>query len=125
MAGEGARIVAGGTDNHMFLVDLRSIDADLTGKVAARTLDEAGITLNFNAIPNDPRKPAVASGVRIGTPSVTTTGMKEPEMERLGRLMMEILRNHEDDVTLKRLEGDVAELSGDFPGYPADFPGHV
>ncbi len=125
MAGEGARIVAGGTDNHMFLVDLRSIDPELTGKTAARTLDDVGITLNFNTIPNDPRKPAVASGVRIGTPSVTTTGMKEPEMRRLGALMVEVLRNHEDDLALKQLEGRIAELSAEFPGYPDGFPGHV
>ncbi len=124
MAGAGARIVSGGTDNHMFLVDLRSIDEDLTGKAAARRLDEAGITLNFNAIPFDPRKPFIASGLRIGTPSVTTTGMREPEMERLGALMMAIL--HESDETaLKELAGDVAELSAEFPGYPAGFSGHV
>ena len=125
MAAAGARIVAGGTDNHMFLVDLRSIDPELTGKKAARTLDEVGVTLNFNTIPNDPRKPAISSGIRIGTPSATSTGMKEPEMVRLGTLMMEVLRSVDDEIALKQVEGQIAELSSEFPGYPADFAGHV
>ncbi len=124
MAAGGARIVSGGTDNHMFLVDLRSIDEELTGKAAAGRLDAAGITLNFNSIPFDPRKPFVASGLRIGTPSVTTTGMKEPEMERLGALMMAVLRES-DETALEELARDVAELSAEFPGYPAAFSGHV
>jgi glycine hydroxymethyltransferase len=125
MADEGARIVSGGTDNHMFCVDLRSIDPDLTGKVAARTLDEAGVTLNMNAIPFDPRKPAVASGVRIGTPAATTAGMKEPEMAELGGLMVGVLRNQADEVARKQLAGRIAELAGRFPAYAPGFPGHV
>ena len=75
LAGEGFRLVSGGTDNHLMVVDLRPFDAELTGKVAQTTLDEAGITLNKNTIPDDPRSPFVTSGLRIGTPSVTTQGM--------------------------------------------------
>jgi glycine hydroxymethyltransferase len=125
MAGEGARIVSGGTDNHMFLTDLRSIDEELTGKVAARMLDDAGITLNFNAIPFDPRRPGLASGLRIGTPSVTTVGMGEAEMERLGKLIVGLLRAGEDEVAVKGLSEAVAELAAEFPGYPAGFSGHA
>ena len=125
MVEEGVRVISGGTDNHMFVVDLRSIDEDLTGKDAARLLDEAGITLNFNAIPWDPRKPAIASGLRIGTPAVTTVGMREPEMDRLGKLIVGLLRSRDDETGLKQLAGQVADLAAEFPGYPVDFPGHV
>ena len=83
LAGEGFRLVSGGTDNHMMVVDLRPFDAELTGKVAQTTLDEAGITLNKNTIPDDPRSPFVTSGLRIGTPSVTTQGMEEPQMAEI------------------------------------------
>ncbi len=72
--------MSGGTDNHLMLVDLRTFDAELTGKEAQAVLDRAGITLNKNTIPDDPRSPFVTSGVRIGTPATTTQGMKEPEM---------------------------------------------
>src|SRR5690606_23706686 len=77
---EGFRLVSGGTDNHLMLVDLRPFDAELTGKEAQSVLDLAGITLNKNTVPDDPRSPFVTSGVRIGTPSVTTQGMTEPDM---------------------------------------------
>ena len=80
LAEEGFRLVSGGTDNHMMVVDLRPFDEELTGKVAQNTLDEAGITLNKNTIPDDPRSPFVTSGLRIGTPSVTTQGMEEAQM---------------------------------------------
>ena len=80
LAGEGFRLVSGGTDNHMMVVDLRPFDEELTGKIAQTTLDDAGITLNKNTIPDDPRSPFVTSGLRIGTPSVTTQGMEEPQM---------------------------------------------
>ncbi|MFQ5554456.1 MAG: serine hydroxymethyltransferase [Acidimicrobiia bacterium] len=125
IAEEGGRIVSGGTDNHMFLVDLRSFDPDLTGKAAATVLDAHGVTLNRNAIPFDPRSPFVTSGVRIGTPSVTTAGMKQEQMTTLGRLIVEILRKRGDDVALKQLADQVAELADGFPPYPAGFPGHV
>ena len=86
LAGEGFRLVSGGTDNHMMVVDLQPFDAELTGKVAQTTLDEAGITLNKNTIPDDPRSPFVTSGLRIGTPSVTTQGMEEPQMAEIAAL---------------------------------------
>jgi glycine hydroxymethyltransferase len=122
---EGARIVSGGTDNHMFSIDLRSVDEDLTGKEAAELLDSLGITLNRNSIPFDPRSPFITSGVRVGTPSVTTAGMKQEQMMTLGSLMVEIFRKRDDDVALKQLGEQVAELAAAFPSYPAGFPGHV
>src|SRR6476620_3768834 len=91
LAGEGFRLVSGGTDNHLMLVDLRTFDADLTGKEAQAVLDRAGITLNKNTIPDDPRTPFVTSGVRIGTPSVTTQGMAEAEMAEIATLISRVL----------------------------------
>ena len=125
MIGAGARVVSGGTENHMFLVDLRSIDEDLTGKEAATLLDECGITLNRNAIPFDPRSPFITSGIRIGTPSVTTAGMKQEQMVTLGRAIVEILRKRGDAATLSQLRGVVAELADAFPAYPVEFNGYV
>ena len=121
----GLRVVSGGTDNHLMLLDLRSLDEELTGKEAAVVLDDVGITLNRNAIPNDPRPPFVTSGLRIGTPSVTTCGMREGEMERLGELILKTLTEREDEAALKDVAGAVTELVAAFPPYPADFPGHV
>jgi glycine hydroxymethyltransferase len=92
----GFRIVSGGTDNHLMVVDLRTFDAECTGKEAQAVLDEAGITLNKNTVPDDPRSPFVTSGVRIGTPAVTTQGMKEPEMAEIASLIAEALRNRAD-----------------------------
>ncbi|MGI9610093.1 MAG: serine hydroxymethyltransferase [Acidimicrobiia bacterium] len=121
----GLRVVSGGTDNHLMLLDLRSLDEELTGKEAAVVLDEVGITLNRNAIPNDPRPPFVTSGLRIGTPSVTTCGMREGEMERLGALILETIAKRGDEAALKEVADGVSELVAAFPPYPADFPGHV
>ncbi|MCP3977373.1 MAG: serine hydroxymethyltransferase [bacterium] len=125
MTEEGARIVSGGTDNHMFSADMRSIDDELTGKEAATLLDSMGITLNRNSIPNDPRSAFVTSGIRIGTPSVTTAGMKQEQMTSLGRLMVEILRKRDDDSALIGLKAQVAELNDAFAPYPAGYSGHV
>ncbi len=125
MTAAGARIVSGGTDNHLFLTDLRSIDNDLTGKDAARLLDAHGVTLNFNTIPYDPRKPAIASGIRIGTPAVTTAGMRQPEMEELGTAIVGVLRDRDDAEALERHRTDIGKMIAEFPAYPADFPGHV
>jgi glycine hydroxymethyltransferase len=122
---EGARIVSGGTENHMFLVDLRSLDRDLTGKEASALLDDMGITLNRNAIPFDPRSPFITSGLRIGTPAVTTAGMKQEQMVTIGSLIVEILRKRDDDMALKQFGEAVTELADAFPAYPADFPGYV
>jgi glycine hydroxymethyltransferase len=121
----GVRVVSGGTDNHLFLVDLRSVDEDLDGKQAARLLDEVGITLNFNTIPNDPRPPFRASGLRIGTPAMTTQGMKEAEASEVAWLIARALQNQAQDSVLGEVRGRVAELASAFPPYPEDFPGHV
>jgi glycine hydroxymethyltransferase len=117
LVSEGFRLVSGGTDNHLMVVDLRPFDAELTGKEAQSVLDEAGITLNKNAIPDDPRSPFVTSGLRIGTPSVTTQGMTEGEMPLIAASIARVLRGrHEaDEVQLVRKE--VAELCGRFPAY--------
>jgi glycine hydroxymethyltransferase len=121
----GVRVVSGGTDNHLFLVDLRSVDEDLDGKQAARLLDGVGITLNFNTIPNDPRPPFRASGLRIGTPAMTTQGMKEAEATEVAGLIARALHNRGQDSVLDEVRGRVAELASAFPPYPEDFPGHV
>lgn len=125
MMGEGVRVVSGGTDNHLFLVDLRSIDEELTGRDAARFLDGVGITLNFNTIPNDPRPPFRASGLRIGTPAMTTQGMKEEQAGEIARLIATALRNRGDATVVSAVSSRVRELAGQFPPYPADFAGHV
>jgi glycine hydroxymethyltransferase len=122
---EGVRVVSGGTDNHLFLIDLRSIDEDLSGKDAARLLDAQGITLNFNTIPNDPRPPYRASGLRIGTPAVTTQGMKEAEVSEVASLMARALKERDDEAALLEVKGRIGELAGEFTPYPTSFSGHV
>ncbi len=117
LAQQGFRLVSGGTDVHMMVVDLTPFDAELTGKEAQLVLDSAGITLNKNTIPNDPRSPFVTSGVRIGTPSVTTQGMKEPEMVLIAELIATALRNRTDSAALAKIRSDVAELCAKFPVY--------
>jgi glycine hydroxymethyltransferase len=118
LAGEGFRLVSGGTDNHLMLVDLRTFDADLTGKEAQAVLDRAGVTLNKNTIPDDPRTPFVTSGVRIGTPSTTTQGMKEPEMAAIAGLIARGLRHRGDDAELAAVREDVTTLCSKFTPYP-------
>ncbi|HVV37870.1 MAG TPA: serine hydroxymethyltransferase [Acidimicrobiales bacterium] len=119
LAGEGFRIVSGGTDNHLMLVDLRTFDEELTGKIAQETLDNAGITLNKNTIPDDPRSPFVTSGLRIGTAAVTTTGMTESEMPVIARLIGEALRGRDEADTLATVRKGVNELCAKFPPYPS------
>jgi glycine hydroxymethyltransferase len=121
----GVRVVSGGTDNHLYLIDLRSVDEELTGREAARLLDGVGITLNFNTIPNDPRPPYRASGLRIGTPAMTTQGMGESEASDVAALIVEALKGRDDPRVLDRVAGRVGELATSFPPYPHDFPGHV
>jgi glycine hydroxymethyltransferase len=113
----GFRIVAGGTDCHLFSVDLRPKNA--TGKEAEEALDKAGITVNKNAIPYDPQKPFIASGVRIGTPAITTRGMGEKEMDEVASLIDEALKVRTDDAALKRVKEAVTKLCRRFPIYPA------
>ncbi|HEX4952203.1 MAG TPA: serine hydroxymethyltransferase [Thermoanaerobaculia bacterium] len=116
LAGKGLRIVSGGTDNHVFLLDVRSVG--LTGKVAEKALELAGITTNKNTIPFDPNPPLVASGIRIGTPAVTTRGMKEAEMDTVGDLIASALASAQGEATLERIHGDVRALCDRFPLYP-------
>jgi len=113
---QGFRLVAGGTDTHLVLVDLRP--KRLTGKVAEATLEKAGITVNKNVIPFDPEKPAVTSGIRIGTPAVTTRGMREEEMRLIGQLIAEVLQDVTDAARQGRVRGKVQELCEQFPLYP-------
>ena len=117
LANHGFRLVSGGTDTHMMVVDLTPFDAELTGKEAQLVLDTAGITLNKNAIPNDPRSPFVTSGVRIGTPSVTTQGMREAEMPLIAEYIVTTLRNRNDAATVAEVRAKVAQLCAKFPVY--------
>jgi glycine hydroxymethyltransferase len=117
LSADGCRLVSGGTDNHLVLLDLRSISEDLTGKEAQVALDAAGITLNKNTVPDDPRSPFVTSGLRIGTPSVTTQGMEEPEMLQIAELMMRVLRSPADATTIDEVRSEVRTLCGKFPVY--------
>jgi len=117
LAGEGFRLVSGGTDNHLMLVDLRPFDPDLTGKVAQDVLDRAGITLNKNTIPNDPRSPFVTSGLRIGTAAVTTAGMREAEMAEIAALIGRALRATTDDAALADIRDSAATLCSKFQPY--------
>jgi glycine hydroxymethyltransferase len=122
---DGARVVSGGTENHMFLVDTSSIDPDLTGKEAAIFLDEKGITLNRNSIPFDTRSPFITSGIRMGTPAVTAVGMKQEQMLTLGNVIVELLRRRNDPHAVATIKEAVDELIAAFPAYPADFPGYA
>jgi glycine hydroxymethyltransferase len=112
----GFRLVSGGTDNHLMLVDVFS--KGITGKVAEAALDKAGITVNKNAIPFDPNPPRVASGIRIGTPAVTTRGMREAEMDTIGELIARALMAPTDDRALAMVRTEVETLCRTFPLYP-------
>ncbi|HET9316692.1 MAG TPA: serine hydroxymethyltransferase [Vicinamibacteria bacterium] len=117
LAGEGWRLVSGGTDNHLLLIDVFA--RGITGKAAEAALDHAGITVNKNTIPFDQNSPMVGSGVRIGTPALTTRGMKEPEMEQVGRLMARALSGIDNESELAAVKRDVQKLCGRFPLYAA------
>ena len=119
LAQNGFRLVSGGTDCHLMVVDLRPFDAEVTGKEAQAVLDLAGITLNKNTVPDDPRSPFVTSGVRIGTPSVTTQGMKEPEMAQIAAFIARALRGRNNADEVAAVKADVAALCAAFPAYPA------
>jgi len=111
----GQRLVSGGTDNHLMLVDLTPLG--ITGKQAQEILDSAGITANKNTIPFETRSPYIASGLRLGTPALTTRGMREPEMRLIGGLIDDVLRNPDDAVIRERVRGTVDELCQQFPLY--------
>ena len=115
---QGFRLVSGGSDNHLLLMDLRSFDAELTGKEAQIALDLAGITLNKNTVPDDQRSPFVTSGLRIGTPSVTTQGMAEPEMTQIAELITRVLAAPSDESVIAEVRGDVELLCSKFTPYP-------
>jgi glycine hydroxymethyltransferase len=117
MQERGLRVVSGGTDSHMFLVDLRA--KQVTGKDAEAALSNAHVTVNKNAIPNDPEKPFVTSGIRIGSPAVTTRGFGEIECEQLGHLIADVLDAPADDAVITRTRNGVAALTRKFPVYRA------
>jgi glycine hydroxymethyltransferase len=117
LAGHGFRLVSGGTDTHLMLVDLRSFDPDLSGKKARLALDKAGISLNENTVPDDPRPPYITSGLRIGTPAVTTQGMGEREMREVAHLIHRALSHRGDDDELAAVRDDVVALCTKFAPY--------
>ncbi|MCK4491872.1 MAG: serine hydroxymethyltransferase, partial [Candidatus Altiarchaeales archaeon] len=108
-------LISGGTDNHLMLIDLRN--RNITGKDAEKALQEAGITLNKNSIPFDEQKPWVTSGIRIGTPAVTTRGMREPQMEHIGELVTRVVKNIDDTRVKEKVRCEVKELCSEFPLY--------
>jgi glycine hydroxymethyltransferase len=116
LTGHGYRLVTGGTDTHLMLVDLGP--TGLTGKEAQEALDRAWITVNKNTIPFETRSPMVTSGVRIGTPAVTTRGMREPEMETIAGFIDRVLKARDDAKAEASVRADVASLAGRFPLYP-------
>jgi glycine hydroxymethyltransferase len=120
LSAEGFRLVSGGTDNHLMLVDLRN--KGLTGKVAEHALDRAGITVNKNTVPRETQSPFVTSGIRIGTPAVTTRGMGEAEMVRIAELIDRVLVAPDDEGVSADVKREVRTLTATFPLYPAPQP---
>jgi len=112
----GLRLVSGGTDNHLMLLDFT--EQQITGLEAEVALGKAGITVNKNTIPNETKSPFVTSGLRIGTPAVTSRGMKEAEMRRVGNWIATVLKDIHSDTTIARVKKEVTEMSGKFPIYP-------
>ena len=117
LVAEGFRLVSGGTENHQVLVDLTDFDGELTGKEAQEVLDRAGITVNRNTIPDDPRSPFVTSGLRLGSPAQTTAGMGQAEMATIATLIARTLRGRADESTVTEVRAEVADLCGAFPPY--------
>ncbi|MFO8111145.1 MAG: serine hydroxymethyltransferase, partial [Desulfosalsimonadaceae bacterium] len=114
----GIKLISDGTDNHMMLADLRNMG--ITGKLAEETLEKAGITVNKNTVPFDTQSPFVTSGIRIGTPAVTTRGMNETEMEKIGGFIIDALTHHEDEARIAAIREQVTGLCEKFPLYMAD-----
>ena len=115
MQEKGYQIVAGGTDCHLLCVDLRS--KNITGKEAEIALDKAGITCNKNTIPYDPQKPMITSGIRLGTPAITTRGMKEPDIVKIADFIDEVIKNHTNEQKLKEISLRVEKFLEAFPLY--------
>jgi glycine hydroxymethyltransferase len=122
LVSRGYQLVSGGTDNHLMLVDLRN--KGLTGKTAEKALDLAAITVNKNTVPKETQSPFVTSGVRIGTPAVTTRGMREPEMDRIAELIDQVLVSAEDASVAERVKEEVRTLAAAFPLYPVQQAAH-
>lgn len=119
MMERGYDIVSGGTDTHLFLADLRN--RGLTGKTAERALDQAGITVNKNTVPGETQSPFVTSGIRIGTPAVTTRGMRESEMRTIAELIHSVLAAPDDESVARKVRGEVRDLTGGFPLYASSY----
>ena len=121
LAAAGLRIVSGGTDNHLVLVDVFMDGKGITGKAAEKALDDVQITVNKNTIPFDTQKPFVASGIRLGTPALTTRGMKETEMRQIGEMIASIILEPESDEVKRKVRTEVAAVTEKFPMYPSRF----
>lgn len=117
LTAQGLRLVSGGTDNHLMLIDVFDGGKGITGKVAEKVLDEVHITVNKNTIPFDQNSPFVASGIRIGTPALTTRGMKEDEMRQIAKLIASVIHEHESEEVKANVKREVAELTARFPLY--------
>ena len=118
LTAQGLRLVSGGTDNHLILIDVFDNGKGITGKVAEKALDDVHITVNKNTIPFDANSPFVASGIRVGTPALTTRGMAEPEMKSIGQLIASIVREPDSEEVRTRVKREVMELTERFPMYP-------
>ena len=112
---EGFSIISGGTDNHLMLLDLRTFNEELTGKLAEEALGRAGITVNKNTVPFETRSPFVTSGIRIGTPAITTRGMQEEECRKIADFIVRALTNPEDELSLAAIQGEVKTFTSSFP----------
>jgi glycine hydroxymethyltransferase len=115
---QGLRIVSGGTDNHLMLVDVFMDGKGITGKEAEKALDEVHITVNKNTIPFDPNKPFIASGIRVGTPALTTRGMKEDDMRKIAGMIAGIIREPNSEEVKAKTKEEVLDLTAKFPMYP-------
>src|SRR4029079_17530121 len=112
---KGFRLVSGGTDNHLMLVDLRAISADLTGIEVAQALEKAGIISNYNGVPNDPRPPRVTSGIRLGTPALTTRGLKENDIKQVRDFISTTVNAKSDDGAMAEIRDEVKSFAAKFP----------
>ena len=115
LTNQGLKIVSNGTDNHLVLVDLRPVE--VTGKVAEHALDEVGITCNKNTVPFDPESPFVTSGIRLGTPAVTTRGFNEEDMKVVARIIADVVKHHNDESVIQRSKEEVTSLTNKYPLY--------